>query len=54
MTCPYRCAGTVNIPTFGNGDAMNFEDYNVMKEKSGVSGATGSRIFYYLNIKFII
>lgn len=33
-----QCAGTVNIPTFGNGDAMNFEDYNVMKEKSGVSG----------------
>jgi len=33
-----QCAETVNIPTFGNGDVMNFEDYNKMKEDSKVAG----------------
>merc|ERR1712226_359792 len=26
----------VSIPVFGNGDVMNFEDYNLQKERSGV------------------
>lgn len=33
-----QCAETVNIPTFGNGDVMNFEDYNKMKGDSKVTG----------------
>ena len=33
-----RCVETVNIPVFGNGDIMNFEDYNLQKEKSNVNG----------------
>jgi len=33
-----KCVETVNVPVFGNGDIMNFEDYNLQKEKSKVSG----------------
>ena len=33
-----QARSTVSIPVFGNGDVMNFEDYNVQKERSGVSG----------------
>lgn len=33
-----RCVNTVNIPVFGNGDVMNFEDYNLQRSKSGVAG----------------
>jgi len=33
-----QCAESVNIPTFGNGDVMNFEDYNKMKADSKVEG----------------
>lgn len=28
----------VSIPVFGNGDVMNYEDYNLQKERSGVTG----------------
>jgi len=33
-----RCVETVDIPVFGNGDIMNFEDYNLQKEQSKVAG----------------
>ena len=32
------CVKTVQVPVFGNGDVMNFEDYNTAVEKSNVSG----------------
>ncbi|XP_023348376.1 tRNA-dihydrouridine(47) synthase [NAD(P)(+)]-like [Eurytemora carolleeae] len=33
-----ECRETVNIPVFGNGDILNYEDYYMKKENSGVSG----------------
>lgn len=33
-----QCKETVDIPVFGNGDVLNFEDYYANKEKSGVDG----------------
>lgn len=33
-----QARSTVSIPVFGNGDVMNFEDYNLQRERSGVSG----------------
>jgi len=38
-----NCVETVNIPVFGNGDIMNYEDYNIQKEKSNVSGVMLAR-----------
>ena len=32
------CAKTVEVPVFGNGDVLNYEDYNAAMEKSGVAG----------------
>ena len=32
------CAKTVQVPVFGNGDVLNYEDYNAAMEKSAVSG----------------
>jgi tRNA-dihydrouridine synthase 3 len=33
-----ECKKTVNIPVFGNGDVLNYEDYIAKKESSGVDG----------------
>ena len=33
-----ECARTVEVPVFGNGDVLNYEDYNAAMEKSKVSG----------------
>jgi len=33
-----ECKKSVDIPVFGNGDVLNFEDYYANKEKSGVDG----------------
>jgi len=32
------CVKTVQVPVFGNGDVLNYEDYNADLEKSNVSG----------------
>merc|ERR1712227_592319 len=32
------CVKTVKVPVFGNGDVLNYEDYNTAMEKSNVSG----------------
>ena len=38
-----QCVETVKVPVFGNGDIMNYEDYNLQKEKSKVSGVMLAR-----------
>jgi len=38
-----KTAGTVNIPVIGNGDVMNFEDYNLQRTRSGLSGVMLAR-----------
>jgi len=38
-----KCVDTVNVPVFGNGDIINYEDYNLQKEKSKVAGIMVAR-----------
>jgi len=38
-----QCVETVKVPVFGNGDIMNYEDYNLQKEKSKVAGVMLAR-----------
>ena len=33
-----QCVDTVSVPVFGNGDVMNYEEYNTALEKGKVSG----------------
>jgi len=38
-----HCTEKVKVPVFGNGDIMNYEDYNMQKEKSKVTGVMLAR-----------
>ena len=33
-----QCSDTVSVPVFGNGDIINYEDYNQAMERGRVSG----------------